>query len=449
MKNFKKTFTGEKINFLLFSLLCLLKFSFFGFYYVPYLDDYVQYGYYSHFENPLTSILFSGAGTALSRPFAAFSDVYIFSFFWDNLSLALIILTLLFSISGIFFFKGFSLAGFSPSPFFLLLYALLPTLTEGTFWISGATRLVPAMLFSSLAFYFMQKEKPCSLPLYYLSSLLACGFYEQGICLLAALIFFLFIKNPKKYFLHFSLGVLNFFIISAYYLLMGSEGDNKDRMVFSPDLGMAFSNTLSGLKAQIPLYTKGFLRSISILREHKGANFTLCVFLLCFLFSLKDKMPRPFSGKKFFFGLGLFFIPLLPFFLLEKSFINFRNLVPSCLGFAIMGDSLLSLLKRGRKTLCFLLSSFLIISNVAEVYDYTKTAFLDRELVFYISEKLSGDTFYFPETENNYYPQTSPFGDHIISVTGSDWGLTGTVRQVSGNRKVVVSRKSAFENQSP
>ncbi len=441
MKSFRKYLKDEKIAFLLFVLLCLFRFSFFGFYYVPYLDDYVQYGYYSHFENPLEDILLSGAGTALSRPFAAFSDVYIFSRLWNNLSLALIILNFLFGLSGIFFYKALDKAGFSPSPFFLVLYGLLPTLTEGTFWISGATRLVPAMLFSSLAFYFMQEERRFSLPVFYLSSLLACGFYEQGICLLGALVFCLFIKNPRKYFLHFSLGSLNLLIICAYYLLMGSEGDNKDRMIFSPDFKMALSNTISVLKAQIPLYTKGFLRSINIIREHGAINYLVCLFLLCFLFSLKENKKRPFSWGKFIFGICLFFVPLLPFFVLENSFINFRNLVPSCLGFAIMGDSFLSLFKKGRNTLCFLISSFLIISNVAEVYDYTKTAFRDRELIYSISENLSGGTFYFPETEENYYPQTSPFGDHIISITGSDWGLTGTVRAVSGNKKVVVIRK--------
>lgn len=437
----KKYFADEKTYFLIFTLLCLLRFSIFGFYYVPYLDDYVQYGYYSHFENPLTDILFSGAGTALSRPFAAFSDVYIFSPLWKNLSSALIILTLFFSLSGIAFYKGLRLAGFSPSPFFLVLYSFLPTLTEGTFWISGATRLVPTMLFSSLAFYFMQKEKPCFLPLFYLSSLLACGFYEQGICLVGALIFFLFIKCPKKYFLHFALGILNILIICAYYLLMGDEGDNKDRMIFSPDFKMAVSNILSVLKAQIPLYTKGFLRSLSIIREQKAINYLFCILFVCILFSLKENKSRPFSGKKFLFGLFLFAIPFLPFFMLKNSFVNFRNLVPSCLGFAILGDSLLSLLKRGRKLLCFLLSSFLIVSNTAEIYDYTKTALWDRELIFSIAKNLSGDTLYFPETTKNYYPQTSPYGDHIISITGSDWGLTGTVRAVSGNRKVVVIRK--------
>lgn len=437
----RKYLKDEKFTFLIFTLLCLFRFSFFGFYYAPYLDDYVQYGYYSHFENPLESILLSGAGTALSRPFAAFSDVYIFSHFWGNLSLALIILTFLFSLSGIVFYKALKKAGFFPSPFFLVLYSLLPTLTEGTFWISGATRLVPAMLFSSLAVFFMQEDKKHSLPLFYLSSLFACGFYEQGIFLVGALILGVFIKNPKKYFQHFSLGVLNILIICAYYLLMGGEGDNKDRMVFSPDFWKSLSNTLSVLKAQIPLYTKGFLRSIEIIKEHKAINFSVCLFLLCFLFSLAENKARTFSGKKFLFGLCLFFIPLLPFFILENSFINFRNLVPSCLGFAILCDSLLSLLKKGRKTALFILSSFLIISNVAEVYDYTKTAVSDRELIYKVAENLSGDIFYFPETEENYYPQTSPFGDHIISITGSDWGLTGTVRQVSGNRKAVVIRK--------
>ena len=58
-------------------LLAVYKFSFAGFLYTPYLDDYVQYLYYPNFSEPFKNILFGGAGTAFTRPLAALADIYL------------------------------------------------------------------------------------------------------------------------------------------------------------------------------------------------------------------------------------------------------------------------------------------------------------------------------------------------------------------------------------
>ena len=40
-----------------------------------------------------------------------------------------------------------------------------------------------------------------------------------------------------------------------------------------------------------------------------------------------------------------------------------------------------------------------------------------------------------------YYPQNAPYQDHIMSMTGSDWGVTGIVRTISKNPKILVKNK--------
>jgi len=137
--------------------------------------------------------------------------------------------------------------------------------------------------------------------------------------------------------------------------------------------------------------------------------------------------------------------PLIPFFLLENPWLNFRNVVPSVLGFAILFDSAFSILSKYRKAVIFTLTAFFIICNTSEVYDYTKTMVHDYNIIRSIAENPVKDTeneniYYYPETKENYLSQTSPYNDHIMSITGSDWGLTGTVRAVTNNKEIKVIR---------
>lgn len=441
----KQIFSAETVFYAVFIILSVYKVSFCGFYYLPYLDDYVQYIFYPSVQNPLDTILFGGAGTAFTRPLAAILDVYFWSLFAHNFSYALIFLTILYAVSGIIFLKALSL-----SPLFLVLYTFLPSLSEGTFWISAATRIIPAMFFTAVSIYAMQKNSFLSRIIFFISNLLSLCFYEQIAILSFVLTFFIFLKNHKKYIQNMMLSVLNIFIIGIYYFSFGKVSDNADRLSLSPEI---FKNLKSGfsevfdlvLFRQIPLYTKGFSRSMILINENKDFLWLLIMILLCFLFSLF----APENNKKIIRknGAVLFAAPLIPFFLIKNPWLNFRNVVPSVLGFAILFDSVFSFLTKYRRAFIFTLTSFFLICNTAEVYDYTKTMVHDYNIIRSVAENPVKDTeneniYYYPETVENYLSQTSPYNDHIMSITGSDWGLTGTVRAVTNNKEIVVIRIS-------
>lgn len=439
----KQIFSAETVFYAVFIILSVYKVSFCGFYYLPYLDDYVQYIFYPSVQNPLDTILFGGAGTAFTRPLAAILDVYFWSLFAHNFSYALIFLSILYAVSGIIFLKALSL-----SPLFLVLYTFLPSLSEGTFWISAATRIIPAMFFTAVSIYAMQKNSFLSRIIFFISNLLSLCFYEQIAILSFVLTFFIFLKNHKKYIQNMMLSVLNIFIIGIYYFSFGKVSDNADRLSLSPEI---FKNLKSGfsevfdlvLFRQIPLYTKGFSRSMILINENKDFLWLLIMLLLCFLFSLF----APESNKKIIrkSGAFLFASPLLPFFLIKNPWLNFRNVVPSVLGFAILFDSVFSFLTKYRRAFIFTLTSFFLICNTAEVYDYTKTMVHDYNIIRSVAknplkDKENENIYYYPETTENYLSQTSPYNDHIMSITGSDWGLTGTVRAVTNNKEIVVIR---------
>lgn len=435
--------------FTAFVLLVIFKFSFMGFSYIPYLDDYVQYLYYPHLFKPFSEILFGGAGTAFTRPLAAILDIYFWSYFFKFPYLAVVLLSALFALSGIFFYAILKKLGFSVSPLFLVIYALLPSLSEGTYWISAATRIVPALFFTSLALYFMVRRKKL---LFFIFSLLSHGFYEQACILSFFCSFLIFLSAPKKYFKEFFLAMLSVVLIGLYYILFGKMGDNSQRLSFDIRFYLNIKNNISNVcdlffTKQIPLYTKGFLRGISIIKNTKTYFWLLTLFLILLfllIFSPKEKFFY-YSKKKILVGIVLFFAPVLPFLVLKEPWLNFRNLVPSVLGFAIILDTVFSaLLKHKIKYLAFFLSIYLCICNVSEVWDYHKTAEHNKRIIFEIAKNYTGqnEILYEIKTEK-YLEQNSPYHDHIMSIVGSDWGLTGTVRAVLKNKDVIVKQKDS------
>ncbi len=443
----------ENLYYAIYILLCVYKYSFYGFYYPGYLDDYVQYIYYPSIENPFKNLLFGGAGTAYTRPLAALLDVYFWSTFSSYFSFAVVILNVLYAVSGIFFYKAFKAAGIKLSAVFFVCYGLLPSLCEGTFWISAATRIVPAMLFAALSLFFMVRKH---FFWFFISNLFSLCFYEQIGALSFFLTFVVFVSAPKKFIPYFFASLINAVLIFLYYVCFGKNGDNADRLVFSADIFKNFGNNFISLSElvilrQIPLYTRGFLRGIKMIFEQKAYLWLLFAALLCVMLAAYSPENESFNkaGMKWLFiGALAFVVPLFPFFVLENPWLNFRNLVPSVLGLSVIVGSVSAFSPRYIKVFVFTAALYMMICNVSEVNDYTKTMVYDRNIIFDIAENPVRDSenenvYYYPETvgDENYLKQNSPYNDHIMSITGSDWGLTGTVRAVTGNGEITVVRK--------
>lgn len=439
--------TNRENNILFYSafvLITVFKFSFAGFSYTPYLDDYVQYIYYPYFRMPFSDILFGGPGTAYTRPFAAILDIYFWSKFFPAPQLALILLSVLFAASGIIFFIVLKKLNFPANPLFLIIFALLPSASEGTYWISAATRIVPGIFFAALSLYYMVGGKRL---LFFIFSLLSHGFYEQ-ICILSfCCALLIFLSAPKKYYKEFIIAVSTAFIIGAYYLIFGKMGDNSERLGIDARFYLNFGNNLASVfelffAKQIPLYTKGFLRGIKLISDTKAFIWLLALLLISiFLILLFPKEKSPFfSKKKLLAGFILFFAPVIPFLVIREPWLNFRNIVPSILGFAIIIDTIFSaLFKYKTKYVALFLSIYLCICNSSEVWDYNKTAAADLKIINEIASTYKGEnTLYYEIKTDKYLEQNSPYHDHIMSITGSDWGLTGTVRAVLKNKDIVV-----------
>lgn len=422
--------------------LAIFRFSCLSFRYIPYLDDYVQYFYYPTFENPWQTIFFGGPKILFTRPLAGLCDRFLWSLFAHNLGIAIVIISFLYGISGALFYKVFGMLNLHPSPLFLAIYFFSPLNTEGTYWLSASTRVVASLFLIALSCYeLVQKQTG----IFALFSFLSIWFYEQT----ALLSIFLGISLSifSKQYRAIIFPILNLIALLCFYLFLGKYSDNADRLVLSFDQKNFFNLGTQIYEFLFPLsfnlVTNGFRRGLDFLMQNHLLWWLLLLIILGSLFfEVSKSQVYTASVKKLFFGLFLTFVPFLPFLISANENLNFRNFVPCLLGIALVFEDLLIRISRFLcPTLCAALVCIFSVVAACEVADYNHTATADLNLAMEISQALSKGTnaFIYQSTTPDYYPQSAPKNDHIMSMTASDWGPTGIVRTLSGNNQIEIT----------
>ena len=429
--------------FATFITLSFLRFSYLGFRYTPYLDDHIQYIFYPSLDNGWNNILAGGARILSTRPLAGIFDYFLWSRFSQNFGIAVAIISIIHGLSAVFFYKAFRHIGIELGAVFFIFYLFLPSNTEGTYWLSASTRIIISLFLISTSLIFAAKEKTA---LFAVFNFLSIWFYEQTaiLSLFCAIIFFVILKEYKKFFIP----TLNFGILVFFYLWLGTSGDNAHRfstVQFSEllfhaaetirDIGTAF------LPVTFRIITTGFVRSVNtIFKDFSWLWFAVIGLLSVSAIILADVNQNKSTKTKILCGLILALVPMLPFFVTENEF-ALRNLVPCLLGVAMMLDGFVPFLLRSLTpifaSVCLIVFS---VAAVSETLDYEKTAQHDVALAKKISENITPETkeISVKITTPAYLPQNAVFGDHIKSMVGSDWGVMGIVRTVSGNQHLIV-----------
>ncbi len=441
--NFKKA-DREAIFFVLIIFLSVYRFSYLWFNYIPYLDDYVQYSFYPSLPNHWETVYKGGTGVLFTRPLAGILDLFLWSGFYEKLGLVVALLSAIYGLSAVFFYKGLRLCGINVGLVFFTFYIFAPLNTEGTYWVSAATRIVPSLFFISLAMFFAAKRKTVLFAVFSFSSV---WFYEQTAVL--SLVLLTAVCVIKKDYFKISIPALSFLAVCLFYLCFGKLGDNAGRIEgFSiAQILTNFKNTTEDffdifITVHTKIIAKGFVRGFNqIARDFSVFWIVIMTALVMCLGIFAGDRNFKLHKKQWIWGIILTVCPLLPFLFLSGSFLNLRNAVPILLGISILLDGLLSLcFKKFSKAVSLMLIFVFIISGVSEITDYSFVAKRDHELAKKIASEISVDTkeVWVKISSPKYYPQNAPFRDHIMSMTGSDWGVTGIVRTISKNRQVKV-----------
>ena len=442
----------KKETFFLFLLLfglIWLRFAAFGLEYQPQLDDYIQLHNYATSEDYLRFL--SEQGLLSARPLAGVFDLYVWSNLWDNLFLAVTVISLMLSAS-VIFIKSVLEKYFALSPLFCVLIALVPAATEGTYWLAASTRIVVGLFFASLSFVlfqrFLENGRLADAIFFVPLQLISFGFYEQILVFSCAFCLFLFLLNVRKNTRRAFLAAVTLPDLVIYFslcLLAGTSTLYGSRMELAlPDNPYYFETFLPDVLVQIKavflngnavIFLKGFLRGLT-----SGVPFVIFLLLLLsaslFFFFGKgrkgEKMRNPFLGMLVGFLLAVF--PVLIFFFIANTWFSFRCMVASLPGIALFFDSFtewaFGKCRTAKKFLVCLFCFVCCTATLSEIADYRETAAFDESfgesLAAYCESIPGGKKIGILNVEPTYLTeQNFYYHEHIHGVTESQWALTG------------------------
>ncbi|OQB14587.1 MAG: hypothetical protein BWY15_01099 [Firmicutes bacterium ADurb.Bin193] len=419
---FKEAVSDKRLHVIF--AITLVKMGFFGFRYYPLLDDYIQYGIYPFVQSPMKDI-YLRIGLYSARPLAGLADIYIWGRFWGQMGVVFFVITALHAFSAWFFIKVFEKANFSLGPFFACVYLLCPVGFEGSYWISASSRIITGLFLVSLSFYYLTQKKPLH---FFLLQFAAMLLYEQ-IAVFAFVLSFVFILRLKARRFLAPL-IFNISFLFVYYLIFSRSGSYGFRVLLVPFNPAAAAQVLSIWTAW-SLYSKGFLRGAMII-----GLYLIPVFLASLLYSLQ-KQSGSFCPKQLFVGIILFIAPYVPFFILTGTGVSFRASLIPLVGVAIAADTLFKLIRRGRKTVLFAFCLVFLIIGVSELNDYRENYLTDSKIIPYVAHRLVPDkTNAVLGAKKTHIDQNAPIEEHILSVTSSDWALTGAVREYLDDKAI-------------
>lgn len=384
-------------NFLLF-ILAMIPLAFLKGQYVPILDDYIMYQGYPLYP---VSYLLMTVRIWTSRPIANLLDLFLWSRFSDSLFLLSIVFLILKVLSVVFLTEFFKKQNWPRIPLVVLLL-FCPVGVEATGWLSASSRIAVGLFFLSVALLFCMKRQ---LSLYSLFLFLSFGCYEQ-FWILGVL---LSCKELERKYHWISFALAGF--MGLYTLVCGAWsttprlGDGINVRIFSHILEL-WENILFRL---IP---------VSFIRGLKNLNFfsvmALCGLFIAFAIVIKQENKSK-NGQKW--GWILFFSCYLPFLFTDQG-LSFRMAYLSFIG--------LSLVLPPKKYLWICLAFFFCIGSVGEMLDYQRAGIADQHILEEIADGKQGDAFL-------YHDSSVSFGQHILSVTHSDWSLTAGLRALVKN----------------
>lgn len=429
----------------------IFKVASYGFCYFPVLDDYIQYGGYPLYEN--VSHVFFNIGTIATRPFASALDPVVWGAFYPHLFFVLLFISVLFFFGTKLISNALERMDIHVTPFLYAILLLCPLGFEGTYWISASSRICVGLFFLGLALHFLIKiidtdKKLLFIP-YALFTLLSFGFYESVMVASALFQFFIIITlvkdNKKRAILLITPVVLGILMILYYKIFgsIGALGSRANAMTFENlpqktyELFRQFFEIMvdGGIKTVFLGAKEGLIMLFSIWGI---AHLILAVLisLACAHFGAKKEFLAP-AWRTVLFGFALTFFPLLPNVLTDTVWLTYRSVVVSFLGLVLIPAPLFAKLLKNQK-LRFL-SLFIIVflfcaGNINELGTYCSVNSYDDFLVDKICEQLepevlAGEKETVVVLENEaVVPQVSYYKDHVKSVFGSDWALTGAVR---------------------
>ncbi len=377
--------------FFAFGLLLILQRGFGGFGYRACIDDWFLYLSPSTNGNIWTDYIIPNNKLAV-RPFAGFADCYIITPLADHLGAVNSVLVMMTAAAAVMLYIYFKRNKIEAGALFLLAAAMCPLFMEAIYWISCASRVVPALFFTALAGtmldVFFDKGKFRYFLIYTLAGMLAVGFYETMIpvyLIISLIPIMRNFKNPSAKFVFF-IPIIHIVVIACYYFANSA---------YSADIsGRGELASLSGLAEHMRSVWEELRRFLTdtapaVIKSAAGEGFTA-------VFSNHPLYAAAIGGVSALFGLFagasygrtenavwtivsgviLTIAGIVVVFALENVRIPIRVVYACVLGAAIAVNGFISLFLWGKPgkifygVLCGLLAFFFTVAGIGEIEYY-------------------------------------------------------------------------------
>ena len=416
---YKKYSTDKRLWVIV--IAAILRMGQMGFRYYPLLDDYIQYGLYPMVQSPFANVYLK-IGSYANRPLAGFFDIYIWGKLWGNMGASLLILTLLHALSAYLFILSADKLKIPLGVCFAVIFVLCPINFEGSYWISASSRLVVGVFLVALSCYMLVSGKS---KLFFIIQLFSMLFYEQVIVL--SIVMSAFIIFHKREYKLISFIIADFAMVGFYYVAFSRMGSYGDRAVLKTINLDAVRDVIASWN--VSWLIGGFVRGLGMI----GAWYMVAILLVGLCFA--DKRDC-FKMKMVIVGAIIYITTYIPIVILQNYTVGLRNCFVPLIGVAIMVDALLNL-TRFKPVIACLFTIFFLVISVGELADYKANYDMDRKIIAYVSDNLSIDKknvvegAYRRNIESNF-----AFAEHILSITSSNWALTGAVREHLKNNNI-------------
>lgn len=455
-KILSKTAENKKILFwVIISAAFIFKYLIYGFNYFPILDDYIQYGGYPLY-NDIGYVLLD-IGTISARPLAAFLDVAFWGKLWNMPHLMLIFSCLFHLLSCFIFYKTAEENRFELSPIFAIFYLFFPLGSEGSLWLSAASRIVVGLFFSSVAAYALTKYAQQGSIKYYiffiLNALFAFCLYEPCAVFCCLISIAVLIANRKeKRFLLPSVSLVLLFVMLLVYLKLGQNIGRMGSRAAESSIFLIFTQAGDFLSQLFEILTKGVYKLtvngfsegllVLISKGIIGIIYIFAIFLLCILLgkTFSSCNSKKINRNSFIFritlGVVLFLAPFIPNLMSSPVWITYRTMFIPLVGLYIIFDTLFyAISQKSVQTILLMVFMFMFtVSSVNEYDTFRRTHELDQKLLSAISEKLPESVLKGEREaavlldEMPSSKQVSLYKDHVKCTFHEDWALTGALR---------------------
>ncbi len=433
-------------------LLYIVRYAIYGFEYYPLLDDYIQYYWYANMPDTLNSV-FLGVGTISTRPLAGIFDVYFWTGVFNMGGPVLLILSSLINVLAVHFLRRILDAmNIKVGMTFYIMLLFLPIVFESQYWLSASSRVMVGVFLSALSLVifdsYTKRGGKWRLVVFWIINLCSMCFYEQ-VLIFSFLLCMAYMHRTKQKKYMYIIPLANVCLVAIYYLIFKDVGalGGRTKILLSPEIlpHMQYMiNELGNIVADCfyTLNVSGFVRGIALLWEK---FFFLIITLIlsaavCVFYKKASKRNKK-DWFVYLFSVVLIFAPLSILFVTEDAALPYRTVYISLIGAAILVDYLISFIPAGRliSGICVFVFAFALSSAcISEMADYRENSLIDKKICQGIVQNLDESVLSGERgcrlvgAKRTYIQTNAQRGEHIISVTSSDWALTGAVRYYLG-----------------